>query len=125
MTPAPRRMLVVDDERVVCECLRDFFVAHGFTVAVAFSGEEALAKLAEQSYDVVLLDILLPGIHGLEVLRQLRRQHPLATVVMMTALDEDDLRNQARQLGATAFVTKPFDLSDETWAVVLKDQGVS
>ena len=121
MAAAPRRMLVVDDERVVCECLREFFTAHGFTVMTAFSGEEALAKLAEQSYDVLLLDVLLPGIHGLEVLRKVRQQHAGMKTVMMTALDEDALRAQASQLGATAFITKPFNLSDETWSVVLND----
>lgn len=121
MAAGGRRMLVVDDERTVCECLRDFFTAHGFTVATAFSGEEALAKLAEQPYDVLLLDVLLPGIHGLEVLRKVRQQRADIKAVMMTALDEDDLRAQARQLGAAGFITKPFNLSDDAWAVVLND----
>ena len=119
MNAASRRMLVVDDERVVCECLRDFFAAHGFGVTTAFSGEEALEQLGGQAYDVVLLDVLLPGIHGLEVLRQVRRQYPQTKVVMMTALDDEHVRQQARQIGAHAFIGKPFDLSDETWAVVL------
>ena len=113
-----RRMLIVEDERDICECLSDFFTAKGFSVASAFSGEEALDQLDAESVDVILLDILLPGISGMEVLRRAKAKHPRATVVMVTALDQLDLRQEAHRFGAAAYVTKPFDFSPATWSAV-------
>lgn len=113
-----RRMLIVEDERDICECLRDFFSAKGFSVASAFSGEEALEQLDAQPVDVILLDILLPGISGMEVLRRAKATHPHAKVVMVTSLDQMDLRQEAHRCGAAAYVTKPFDFSPGTWSVV-------
>ena len=113
-----RRMLIVEDERDVCECLQEFFSANGFSVASAFSGEEALEKLDADPVDVILLDILLPGISGLEVLRRAKAKHPNAKVVMVTSLDQMDLRQEAHRCGAAAYVTKPFDFSPGTWSVV-------
>jgi DNA-binding response OmpR family regulator len=116
-----RRMLIVEDERDVSECLADFFSAKGFAVASSFSGEEALEKLEEETVDVILLDILLPGISGIEVLRRAKAKHPDAMVVMVTSLDQIDIRQEAHRFGAAAYVTKPFDFSAETWSAVLTD----
>lgn len=116
-----RRMLIVDDEQTVCQCLEQFFSKHGFVVTSAFSGEEALAKLKDGPMDLLLLDILLPGIHGIEVLKRAKQLHPAARVIVMTALDHQPLQEEARRYGADAFVMKPFDLSEKTWSVVLKD----
>ena len=113
-----RRMLIVEDERDVCECLAEFFAMKGFSVVSAFSGEEALEQLNAQPVDVILLDILLPGISGLEVLRRAKAKHPSAKVVMVTSLDQLDLRQEAHRCGAAAYVTKPFDFSPTTWSVV-------
>ncbi|OGX29210.1 MAG: hypothetical protein A3B78_02215 [Omnitrophica WOR_2 bacterium RIFCSPHIGHO2_02_FULL_67_20] len=113
-----RRMLIVEDERDICECLGDFFTAKGFAVASAFSGEEALDQLDAGPVDVILLDILLPGISGMEVLRRAKEKYPCATVVMVTSLDQLDLRQEAHRCGATGYVTKPFDFSPATWSVV-------
>ena len=116
MADAQRRILIVDDEQDICECLRQFFTSRGFSVVSAFSGEEALERLAQESPDVILLDIKLPGLSGIEVLRRLRDTHPHVRVIMVSALDEHELREQAKQYGATAYITKPFDLSDLTWS---------
>ena len=114
-----RRMLIVDDEQDICACLQDFFTLHGFFVVSAFSGEEALARMEEEPVDVVLLDILLPGLCGIEVLRRMKERCPSACVIMVTALDQPDLRFEAQRWGAAAYVTKPFDFSDATWSVAL------
>jgi DNA-binding response OmpR family regulator len=119
------RMLIVEDEPDVLECLADFFTAKGFAVASSYSGEEALDKLDEEAVDVILLDILLPGISGIEVLRRAKAKHPDATVVMVTSLDQLDLREQATQFGASGYVTKPFDFSPTTWSAVLSAPGVA
>ena len=114
-----RRMLIVDDERDICDCLEQFFRTRGFSVASAFSGEEALSRLSEDAVDVILLDILLPGLSGIEVLKRVKQIHPSARVIIVTALDQTELRDQAHRYGAAAYITKPFDFSDTTWSSVL------
>ena len=121
MGSTTRRLLIVDDEQTVCQCLEQFFGKRGFQITSAFSGEEALTKLQQGPVDIVLLDILLPGIHGIEVLKRAKQLYPAAKVVVMTALDHQPLQEEARRHGADAFVMKPFDLSDSTWSVVLAD----
>lgn len=114
-----RRMMIVDDEQDICDLLDEFFSARGFSVSCAFSGEEALTQLAQLPVDVLLLDILLPGVSGIEVLKRVKRLCPRAKIVMVTALDRDELREEARYYGACAYITKPFDFSRSTWSSVL------
>ena len=120
-----KHMLIVEDERDICDCLREFFGDRGFAVSTVFSGEEAIARLSESTPDVILLDILLPGMTGLEVLKQAKQLHPSARVVMVTALDREDLRLQARSYGACGYVTKPFDFSPNTWSAILQAPPLS
>ncbi len=114
------RMLIVDDERDICELLKEFFSGKGFSVLSAFSGEEALGKLQEHEADIILLDILLPGLSGIEVLKRVKEQHPTVRVIMVTAIDQLDLRSQAQQYGAVGYVTKPFDFSPQTWSAAFQ-----
>lgn len=116
-----RRMLIVDDEPDICECLTDFFSARGFAVTVVFSGEEALERLMQGPLDVLLLDIMLPGISGLEVLKRVKDLSPRTRVVMVSCLSRGDLRFTAEAYGASAYVTKPFDFSESTWAPVFSE----
>jgi len=113
-----KRMLIIDDEPDICDCLEQFFRSRGFTVISVFSGEEALDRLSEAPADVVLLDIILPGIHGLEVLKRIKELYPQAKVIVVTAYDHPELRVEAQTHGACGFVTKPFDFSEATWAPV-------
>ena len=113
-----QRMLIVEDERDIADCLQEFFAGQGFAVSAAFSGEEALERLSVGGAEVILLDILLPGLSGIEVLRRVKTICPAARIVMVTALDREDLRLQAHHYGACGFVTKPFDFSRNTWSVV-------
>ena len=112
------RMLIVDDERDICDCLEQFFRAKGFAVSSAFSGEEALERLTNDPADVILLDLLLPGLSGIEVLKRAKMLSPKAQIVIVTSLDRAELRSQAQRYGAAAYITKPFDFSDPTWSVV-------
>jgi DNA-binding response OmpR family regulator len=120
-----KRVLVVDDDQDICECLVEFFKAKGFTVSWAFSGEQALDHVEVGGTQVVILDIMLPGISGLEVLRRVKDVCPDAKVVMMTGLSQPELQMQAWQYGACGYVTKPFDFSDQTWASVLTEDQSS
>ena len=119
-----RRMLIVEDERDICECLQDFFSAKGFSVLSAFSGEEALKRLERDPADIVLLDLILPGLSGIEVLRRVKELHPKVRVVVVTSVDQDDVRSQAHRYGAAAYITKPFDFSDHTWSPVFTAPSV-
>lgn len=116
MGETTRRVLILDDERAICKTLEEFFRARGFVAASAFSGEEALTRLKEGPVDLVLIDILLPGIHGLEVLRHVKQLHPQARVAIITGLEDPELRAKAKTVGADAYITKPFNFSDPVWA---------
>lgn len=112
-------MLIVEDEVDINDCLQQFFSSKGFSVASAYSGEEAVEKLQVEHPEVVLVDVMLPGLSGIEVLRKIREAHPRTHVIMVTAVDSDDVREQAARLGARAYITKPFDFSEDTWSPAL------
>ena len=110
LTRTRGKLLVVDDERTVRDMLADHFEDRGFLVARAACGDEALAAVLGDRPDLVLLDVLLPGQDGSEVLRRLREQDPSIGVIMVTAVDDVDLARATLRMGALAYVTKPFDL---------------
>ena len=114
-----RQMLIVEDERDIANCLAEFFTLHGYAVISTFSGEEALTHVEKGETDVILLDVLLPGLSGLEVLKRIKRMRPKTRVIMVTAIDAEDVRIEARRHGACGFVTKPFDFSHHTWSSIL------
>lgn len=107
-----RHVLVVDDDPRNVDFLTRQLMRRGFFVTVAGSGPEALELTESRSFDLVLLDVLMPGMSGLEVLQRIRTRLSAAElpVVMATALDRSDDVVQALQLGANDYVTKPLDL---------------
>jgi DNA-binding response OmpR family regulator len=100
-------VLVVDDDLTVRDVVRRYLELAGHEVALADNGEDALAWIASHRPDLVVLDLMLPGIDGLEVCRRLR-QTSSVPVVMLTALGEEENRIAGLQLGADDYVTKPF-----------------
>ena len=107
MTQESGRVLVVDDDETVRDVVRRYLEVAGFTVEVAGNGEEGLRLFAERAPDLVVLDVMMPGINGLEVCRRLR-QISQVPVVLLTALGEEENRIAGLQLGADDYVTKPF-----------------
>jgi DNA-binding response OmpR family regulator len=101
------RVLVVDDEPMVCEVLARYLEKEGFSVDTAEDGEQALSSFERARPDLVLLDLMLPRIDGLEVFRRIRAQAPTA-VIMLTARGEETDRVVGLELGADDYVTKPF-----------------
>ncbi len=101
-------ILVVDDEKNIRLTLRESLKASGPRVETAVNGEEALDMAAQQSYDLVLLDLKMPGMDGMEVLRRLREISPGTAVVLLTAHGTVDLAVEAMKLGAVDFLQKPF-----------------
>src|SRR5574341_1043370 len=104
------RLLVVDDEPWVRGLLHDYFSSEGYDVTAAATGAEGLQRLREERPHLVLLDINLPDLSGLEVLRAAKGIDPAVNVVMLTGLLDEAIRRQALEAGAFAYVTKPVDL---------------
>jgi DNA-binding response OmpR family regulator len=104
------RVLVVDDELDARELLQAFLVAKGYAVVTASDGEEALQKVKEERPHLILLDVRLPKLNGLEVLKHVREIDQEVGVIMITAVKEEDTGRQALQLGAFDYITKPLDL---------------
>jgi DNA-binding response OmpR family regulator len=111
--PAPARVLVVDDEPTIGEVVCRYLQRAGFDTRVAGDGFEALALAAKQAPDLVVLDLMLPGIDGLEVMRRLRQDHPgRLAVILLTAKDAESDRVIGLQGGADDYVAKPFSPSE-------------
>jgi len=106
-----RRILIVDDEPGVRESLR-IVLKERFDPVAATSGEEALHRLTSETFDVVLLDILMPGLDGLEVLERIKEQNLGPQVIMLTATKTVKTAVTAMKLGAFDYVTKPFDVDE-------------
>ena len=103
------RILVVDDEAAVRESLNDWLMEDDYEVGLASSGEVAVSMAQENSWDVILLDLKMPGMDGLETLKRLKKIMPEAEVIMMTAFATIDTAVQAMKEGAFDYLVKPFD----------------
>jgi len=104
-----RRLLVVDDDRAMREMLAALFKERGLSVEDAPSADAALARVADQDFDVVLSDVRMPGLSGVELVGQLRRLRPGTPVVLMTAFGSIDSAVEAMRTGAFDYLTKPFE----------------
>jgi len=105
------RILIVDDEQTVRDMLAEFFTERGYEVATANNGAEALHGLSETRPDLVLLDVRMPGLDGVETLRRLRSVAPGVSVIMVTANEDVALARTTLKLGALDYVAKPFDFA--------------
>ncbi|THA30914.1 response regulator transcription factor [Streptomyces sp. A1547] len=104
----PRRILVVDDDPTVTEVVTGYLKNAGFVVDTADDGHEALVCASRGRPDLVVLDLMLPGMDGIEVCRALREGSPAPAVIMLTARGEEEDRVLGLEVGADDYVTKPF-----------------
>ncbi|MGE0444580.1 MAG: sigma-54-dependent transcriptional regulator [Vicinamibacterales bacterium] len=104
------RLLVVDDDRAILTLIGTIALAEGFDVATTVNGEDAMKQLRHRPAELVLLDLRMPGINGLDVLRAIRDISPRCRVVLMTGYATIDSAVEAVKLGAVDYLTKPFDL---------------
>ncbi len=109
MTPPLARILIVDDEFSIRDSLDHWFRKDGYAVQTAADAPEALAAMQSAAFDVVLLDVRLPGMDGMRLLEQIRRATPATIVIMITAYASVDTAVRALKLGAADYVTKPIN----------------
>ena len=102
------KVLVVDDERMIVKGLRFSLMQEGYEVDCAYDGEEAVSRIREKKYDIVLLDVMLPKLSGFEVLQQVREFSDVP-VIMLTARGDDMDKILGLDYGADDYVTKPFN----------------
>ncbi len=106
---APKGIIhVVDDETIIHEVLSQLLTSEGYEVELSSSGEEALQKHSSQAYDVILLDLLMPGLDGIEVLKSIKKMDPQAVIIIITAYASVESAIAAMKMGAYDYIQKPF-----------------
>lgn len=105
-----KHLLIVDDQQGIRLLLNEVMKKEGYDTYLAANGLEALKFAGEQEMDCVLLDMKIPGMSGVEILKQLKERWPNLPVFMMTAYGELDIVQEALNLGAIRYFTKPFDI---------------
>ncbi len=108
------RILIVDDEKHLVQYLGQVLLLEfpDGSVDAAYSGEEALSRLAESSYDLIIADLRMPGFDGLELIKGVRYLDPRVPIVLMTGYGSESIQKQASRLGVNRYVDKPFDVRD-------------
>jgi DNA-binding response OmpR family regulator len=108
MEATAKKILVVDDERRICENVEKILSKNNYEVIHADNAQEAMEKMAEESFSLLISDIVMPGMNGLELLRLVKNQWPLTKALMMTAYASTDTAVKAIRLGAMDYIPKPF-----------------
>lgn len=127
MTTAPL-VLAVDDEVQILRLVKAELEEHGFHIITATSGDEALRMVEEQRPDVILLDVMMPDMDGVEIMNHILREHYGTPVILLTAKDRDTDKVRGLELGADDYVVKPFnpdELAARIRAVLRRQQGLN
>ena len=109
---ADYRVLLVDDEEEFVAALSERLTLRGIEVDSALNGEEALASLVDKEFEVVILDVMMPGLGGLEVLRQIKSTHPNTQVILLTGHGSTREGIEGMRLGAFDYLIKPVDIEE-------------
>jgi DNA-binding NtrC family response regulator len=104
------KILIVDDEVAVCDLLKNFLTLKGYEVYTALDGYTAINKVKEVCPHLVMLDIVMPGISGMEVLKEIKKLNPKTGVIMITAVPDQGIITESIDLGAYGCIRKPMDL---------------
>jgi DNA-binding response OmpR family regulator len=112
VVPMRKNVLVVDDDRDHAESIADLLIIHGYTVETAFSGEDGLAMFRGQHFDLVLMDMKLPGMNGVDAFFECRKVRADAPVMMMTGYSVETLIEKAIDNGALGVMRKPFSVGE-------------
>lgn len=106
------RVLIVDDEEKFADYLSKRLLNRDYQVSVALSGEEAVERIRQENWDVVILDVLMPGMDGIETLREIKRLKPLTEVIMLTGHASVESGVEGMKLGAYDYLMKPCDTEE-------------
>jgi len=106
------RVLLVDDEKEFVEALSERLTVRGYDVTTSLSGEDAVESVTRFNFDAVILDVSMPGISGVEALRQIKRIKPLTEVIMLTGHATVDTAIEGMKLGALDYLIKPCETED-------------
>jgi len=107
-----RKILLVEDETVVREALRDWLIEDGYVVECVESGEEALKRIKKEEFGVIVLDLKLPGIDGLQVFEHAKELKPKTKGIIITAYPSKETQEKAKRLGLLDYLAKPFKVED-------------
>ncbi|MDH4135811.1 MAG: response regulator [Anaerolineae bacterium] len=120
MNPDRRRILIVDDDEKLAALLQESLrtLGEGYDVATAGGTDEALAKVSKRSFDLVITDLMMPEVDGLQLLEALKAINPSIITVAMTAFDSQEIRTRAKHLRIYRYLTKPFSVQEFTQCVV-------
>jgi DNA-binding response OmpR family regulator len=116
-----KRILVIDDDANICKMLKRSFLLDGeYEFDMAHDGKSGLHKLKDLNPHIVLLDIMMPGMDGIETLKEIKKLDPDVEVIMITALEDEALAKKAISLGACEYLIKPFSTEYLKTAVMVK-----
>jgi len=104
------RILVIDDEVEICEMLKSFLVKKGYEVITTTSAADGIEKLKTEKPKVILLDIRMPDMDGVEVMKKIRKIDQNVVVIMATGVIDEEIARETMKLGASDYIVKPFDL---------------
>ena len=103
-------IIIADDEELLCETVADFLWRSGYAVSIVHDGSEVIPIIDREKVDLVLLDMVMPVMNGLETLALIKQRSPQTRVLMLSGYDQADNVEQAKQLGSDGFITKPFGI---------------
>ena len=106
------RVLIVDDEEEFINSLAERLSIRDYDATTSVNGQDAIEKISSYDFDVVMLDVVMPGIDGLEVLREIKRIKPLTEVIMLTALPNVEIGVEAMKRGAMDYILKPCEIEE-------------
>ncbi len=110
MDDLEKRILVVEDDQEMRSLLKDFLKGEGYKVDSANNGSEAFRKLARQLFNLIITDVRMPGLSGLDILPGIKKLQPQASIIVITAFGSDEVCQRAFERGASIYLRKPIDL---------------
>ena len=106
------KFLIVDDEPDVVDSVSELFTLRNYNVITATSGTQALEMVKKENPNIIILDIRMPDLSGMDVLKEVRKTNPKTRVIMLTGVEDDATKNMAIGLGASGYLTKPYSYSE-------------